>query len=116
MKNFGNSLMPQSWLAALPLVALMTGLAFPTIAQGVTVRSTNPSNGAVNTPTSTNGDNNVVTGAQVSATFSTSMNPATIASDPAGTRLTFTLKESSGNKVEGIVTMNAENTVATFTP
>jgi hypothetical protein len=116
MKNFGNSLMPQSWLAALPLVVLMTGLAFPNAAQGVTVRSTSPSNGAKNTPTSTNGDNNVVTGAQVSATFSTSMNPATIASEPAGTRHTFTLKESSGNEIEGIVTMNAENTVATFTP
>jgi hypothetical protein len=44
------------------------------------------------------------------------MNPATIVSDPAGTRLTFTLKESSGNDVDGTVAMNAANTVATFTP
>jgi len=116
MKRFRSSLKPQSWLAALPLAAVLTGLAFPNLAQAVTVRSTNPSNGATNTPTSTNCSNNIVTGTSVSATFSQAMNPATIDSDPAGTRLTFTLMESSGNEVEGTVAMNAANTVATFTP
>lgn len=108
--------MPQSWLAALPLVVLMTGLAFPNVAQGTTVQSTSPSNGAANTPTSTHGSNNVVTGAQVSATFNVPMKSATIDSDTPGARLTFTLKESSGNNIEGTVAMNAEKTVATFTP
>jgi hypothetical protein len=50
MKRFRSSLKPQFWLAALPLAAVLTGLAFPTLAQAVTVSSTNPSNGAVNTP------------------------------------------------------------------
>ena len=121
MKIFGNTLKPQSRLAtfslaALPLVALLVGLALPTLAQGTTVVSTNPTSGATNTPTSTNGDNNVVTGTAVSATFSVPMNPATIDSSPAGSVLTFTLKDASGNNVEGTVALNAANTVATFTP
>ena len=44
------------------------------------------------------------------------MNPATINSSPAGTLLTFTLKETTGNNVPGTVAMNAANTMATFTP
>jgi len=116
MMRFRSTLKPQSWLAALPLAAVLTGLAFPNLAQAVTVRSTNPSNGATNTPTSTNSGNNIVTGTAVSVTFSEPMNPATIDSTPAGSVLTFTLKESSGNNVEGTVAMNAANTVATFTP
>ena len=116
MKRFGNSLKPQSWFAVLFTVVLLTGFAFATVAQGTTVLSTNPSNGATNTPTSTNGDNNVVTGTAVSATFSQAMNPATLDSSPAGTLLTFTLKDSGGNIVEGTVAMNAAHTVATFAP
>lgn len=116
MKIFGNSLKPQSRLAVLFAVVILTGFAFASVAEGTTVLSTNPSNGATNTPTSTNGDNNVVTGTAVSATFSQAMNPATLGSSPAGARLTFTLRDSGGNNVEGTVAMNAANTVATFTP
>ena len=119
MKSFVNLLKPQSRLAVLFAVVFLTGFAFTSVAQGTTVLSTNPSNGAKNTPTSTNGNNNVVTGTAVSVTFSERMNPATLESSPAGpagTRLTFTLKDSGGNDVEGTVAMNAANTVATFTP
>lgn len=118
MKRLRNSLRPLSWLAALPLVAVLTGLAFPSVApaQSVTVLSTSPSKGATNTPTSTNASNNIVTGTAVSATFSVPMNPATIDSSSAGTLLTFTLQNSSGNNVQGTVAMNAADTVATFTP
>jgi len=118
MKGLGKSLKPQWRLAALPLVVVLAGLAFPNVvlAQGVTVLSTNPGNGATNAPTSTNGSNNMVTGTAVSATFSVPMNPATIDSSTAGTLLTFTLRDSSGNDVQGTVAMNAADTVATFTP
>lgn len=108
--------MPHAWLAALPLIAILSGLAIPSVAQSVTVLSTSPSNGATNTPTSTHGSNNRVTGTAVSATFSEPMNPATINSALPGTLPTFTLKDSSGNTIEGTVAMNAINTVATFTP
>ncbi|MFC3109013.1 ice-binding family protein [Undibacterium arcticum] len=75
-----------------------------------------PSNGSINVPTSTNSSNNLVTATVVSATFSQPMDPATLNSSPAGTLLTFTLKETTGNNVPGTVSMNAANTVATFTP
>ena len=118
MKGLGKSLKPQWRLAALPLVVVLAGLAFPNVvlAQGVTVLSTNPGNGATNAPTSTNGSNNMVTGTAVSATFSVPMNPATIDSSTAGSLLTFTLQDSSGNNIQGTVAMNAADTVATFTP
>jgi hypothetical protein len=67
-------------------------------------------------PTSTNGQNNVVTGTEVSATFSQPMDTTTLNSAPAGTLLTFTLKETAGNNVPGTVAMNAAHTMATFTP
>jgi len=108
--------MPQSWLAALSLVCLLAGFASHSVAQGVTVLSTSPSNGAINTPTSTHGSNNIVTGTAISATFSEPMNPATIDSALPGMLPTFTLKDSSGNTIEGTVAMNDINTVATFTP
>lgn len=81
-----------------------------------TVVSSSPSSGATNAPTSTNGSNNIVTGTAVSATFSQPMNPATLNSSPAGTLLTFTLADNTGNNIPGTVAMNAANTVATFTP
>jgi hypothetical protein len=82
-----------------------------------TVGSSNPANSATNVPTSTNGSNNVVTGTQLSATFTQPMNPATLNSSPAGTLGTFTLRETaSGTNVPGTVAMNAANTIATFTP
>jgi len=108
--------MPQSWLAALPLIAVLSGLPIRAVAETVTVLSTSPSNGATNTPTSTHGSNNVVTGTAVSATFSTAMDPSTIVSPLPGMQLTFKLTDSSGNNIQGTVVMNATNTVATFLP
>ena len=59
------------------------------------------------------GSGNVVTPRTVSATFSQAMNPASLIS-PA---VSFTVKETlSGNNVAGIVSLNAENTMATFAP
>lgn len=86
-----------------------------------TVGSASPANTATNVPTSTTGTvggvNNVTTGTRLSATFTQAMNPATIVSSPAGTLLTFTVKETvSGINVPGTVAMNAASTIATFTP
>jgi hypothetical protein len=66
--------------------------------------------------TSTNSDDNVVTGTTTIASFSQAMDPATINSSSAGAQLTFTLKDAAGNDVAGIVAMNDDNTAATFTP
>ena len=81
-----------------------------------TVISSNPSNRALNVPTSTNTSENVVTGTAVIATFSLPMDPQTLNSSWAGSVLTFTVKETNGGDVPGTVVMNAANTVATFTP
>jgi hypothetical protein len=100
------------------------GRVFAAVAPGVTVApgtlagaateptviSSSPSNWATNVPTSTNSNDNVVTGTVVTATFSQPMDPATVDS------LTFTVKEATGNDVPGTVVMDAANTVATFTP
>jgi hypothetical protein len=75
-----------------------------------TVISSSPSNRATNVPTSTNTSDNVVTGTEVTSTFSQLMDPETVNS------LTFTVRESYGNEVPGTVVMNDENTAATFTP
>ena len=56
-----------------------------------------------------NDDDNFVTGTAATATFSHSMDPATV-------EASFTVRETNGNDVPGTVVMNAENTVATFTP
>jgi len=53
-----------------------------------------------------------VTGEQAIATFSLPMNPATL----TGRTGTFTLADSSGSNVSGVVTLDVTNTVATFTP
>ena len=87
-----------------------------TSATDPTVASASPSDNATNVPTSTNSSNNIVTGTAVTATFSQPMDPSTINSSLAGSLLTFTIKESTGNSVPGTVAMNAANTVATFTP
>jgi Ice-binding-like/Bacterial Ig-like domain len=77
-----------------------------------TVGSASPGNSATNVPTQTNGSGNVVAGPLLTATFSGAMNPLTIT-----TIGTFTLKETiTGTNVPGSVTMNAANTIATFTP
>lgn len=45
------------------------------------------------------------------------MDPTTLNSSPAGTLLTFTVRETvSGTNVPGTVAMNAGNTIATFSP
>ena len=75
-----------------------------------TVISSSPSNGATTVPTSTNNSNNVLTGTQVTATFTQPMDAATV------NVVTFTVKETTGNNVPGIVVMDETNTVATFTP
>lgn len=95
---------------ALPGVAGNAGAA----GTNPTVVSASPSNGAVNVPTSTSGPGAapVVTGTLVIATFNEAMNPLTIT--PAGT---FTLKRTiAGTGEPGVVSMNAANTRATFTP
>jgi hypothetical protein len=79
------------------------------------VTSSNPSNGDTNVPTRT--QNNLapysVTAKLVTATFGEAMDPATIISPLT----TFTLKNNTlGIDVPGTVTMNAANTIATFTP
>ncbi len=103
---------PLTWFIA----SLLTVCGMSGADASMRVTSTSPSNGASSAPTSTNSSNNIVTGTAVTATFSQAMDPATINSFPAGKLLTFTLKETSGNNVSGTVAMNAQNTVATFTP
>ena len=79
-----------------------------------TVISSNPANNATNVPTSSSGPGvaPLVTGTLVTATFSQAMDPSTVT--PVGT---FTLKQTiAGTNEPGTVTMNAANTVATFTP
>jgi hypothetical protein len=75
-----------------------------------TVISSSPSHRATNVPTSTNTSDNVVTGTEVTATFSQLMDPESVNS------LTFTVRESNGNDVPGTIVMNDAHTVATFTP
>ena len=110
-----------------PLVgfmALVMALLMATIVVGTsaalaadpTVISSTPSDNATNVATSTNSSNNIVTGTVVTATFSQPMDPTTINSSPYIPQLTFTLKDVTGNNVPGTVTMNATNTVASFTP
>ncbi len=80
------------------------------------VTSSVPANGDSSVTTSTNG---VAGGGKlITANFSLAMDPATINSAPAGTLLTFTLKDmttGTGTNVLGTVAMNAANTIATFT-
>jgi hypothetical protein len=145
MNKFESSFKPLMWFIAILLSAIVaacgggggggeTGSGSGSVAPGATaipglagsagaaatnptVGSSNPGSGATNVPTSTNsktgGVNNTVTGTLLTATFSEAMNPATITS--VGT---FTLKNNTlgGIDVPGVVTMNAANTIATFTP
>lgn len=134
MNKFGNTGQPRTWLMALLLTAFMAGCgggggggAVPVASTAVlpgaagtpgaaatnpTVGSASPGDGATNVPTSTSGPGVLVTGTRLTATFSQAMDPLTIT--PVGT---FTLKETiAGTNVPGSVTMNAANTIATFTP
>ncbi|WP_293640348.1 ice-binding family protein [Polaromonas sp.] len=131
MNRFQSLFKPLMWLMALLLAGFAAGCgggggnqigaaagASPSAdaASGPIVLSTSPSNGATNVATRTNSSDNVVTGIAVTATFSQPMDPASINSFPAGTLLTFTLKETTGLNVPGTVALNAANTAATFTP
>lgn len=127
MTRFESSYKPLMFMALL-FAALLAGggigRVFAAIDPGVTVApgtlvgaateptviSSSPSNRATNVPTSTNTTDNVVTGTEVTATFSQLMDPETVNS------LTFTVRESNGNDVPGTVVMNDAQTVATFTP
>jgi len=118
--------MASRWITALFLSILLPacgggGSESGSASAGPTLRSSSPSTSATNVATSIN-RNNVVSGKDVTATFSQPMDPTTISSSPAGTLRTFTLKETAGNDVPGTVTMNAGNAMdaaniqATFTP
>ena len=127
MTRFESSYKPPMFMALL-FAALLAGggigRVFAAIDPGVTVApgtlvgaateptviSSSPSNRATNVATSTNTSDNVVTGTEVTATFSQLMDPETVNS------LTFTVRESNGNDVPGTVVMNDAHTVATFTP
>ncbi|MDB5867706.1 MAG: hypothetical protein JWP96_38 [Polaromonas sp.] len=132
MKKIQSLSNPLMWLIALPLAALVAGCgggtegtqATPDVRLSAkasafitapTVTKTSPGNGATKVATSTNVGGNL-TGTVITATFSQWMDPATFFSSPAGTLRTFTLKETNGSNVPGTVAMNAENTVAAFTP
>lgn len=140
MNKFGSLNKPLTWFMALLLAAVVAGCGggggvgggvgassgaavLPgaagtpgAAATDPTVGSASPSNSATNVPTSTNSPGNVVTGTLVTANFTQAMDPTTINSSPAGTLLTFTLKETTGANVPGTVAMNGANTAATFTP
>lgn len=133
MNKFERLFKPLTWLVAFMLTAFVAGcggstdsrsanssaslLANSTVVMGApAVISSNPSANDTNVPTSSNSSSNVVSGTVVTATFSQPMNNATINSAPAGSLLTFTLQEATGNNVPGTVAMNTANTVATFTP
>jgi hypothetical protein len=76
-----------------------------------TVIASDPSNGDINVPTSTQGSNNIPSTKLIIATFDEAMDPATIIAPG-----TFTLFNNTlGIIVPGAVSMNAANTIATFT-
>ena len=114
MNTFEIRLNPPMRLSAVVLAALLAGCGGggDTLPAG----SADTDASAMDVATSTNSADNVVTGTQVTVPFGQAMDPATINSAQAGTQLTFTLKDSSGNNVLGTVAMNADNTAATFTP
>lgn len=105
----GTAAAPASVANVIPGAAGSPGAA----ATNPTVTSSNPTSGATNVPTSTNTTGVAVSVKVLTATFSQAMLPGTIT--PVGT---FTLKNNTlgGADVPGVVTMNAANTVATFTP
>lgn len=144
MNRFESPFKPLTWFMALLLSAFLAacggggggggtgaGAAATSIAPGAvcsaagatipTVTASEPSNGNQFASISTGAG----PGKLITASFSLVMDPATINSAPAGTLLTFTVKETvSGANVPGTVAMNAApvlpdtlpaNLVATFT-
>lgn len=131
MSKFASFCKPRTWLSALLMAAFVVGCGgggggsggttgSTTVLPGAagttgasasdpTVGSSSPRNGATNVPTSESAG----VGTRLSATFTQAMDPTTINSP----LLTFTLRETvSGTNVPGTVTMNAANTIATFSP
>ena len=106
---------PLMGFIALLLTTFVVGISAASAA-APTVVSSSPSNSATNVPTSNNNNINVVTGTVVTATFSQAMDPTTINSSAFAPQFAFTLKDAAGYDVPGTVTMNATNTVASFTP
>ena len=105
-----NSVVPGAALPANPQGGT-TGGSVPV--SGPTILSASPSQGALNVPLSIVGVNNTLSPTSITATFSEAMNPATLVSP--GT--TFTVKSNlSGQSVQGLVSLNANNTVATLAP
>ena len=135
MNRSGNAFRLLTWLMGLLLTAFVVGCGGggggggtgpapgSTVVPGAvgtpgaaatnpTVGSASPASGATNVATGVNGSGNVVTGTPLTATFSEAMDSATVTA--VGT---FTLKQTvAGTNVPGTVTMNAGNTIATFTP
>jgi hypothetical protein len=74
------------------------------------VISSSPTNLANDIPTRTNTRNNLVIATAVTATFSQPMDRETV------NVRTFTVRETDGNEVAGMVVMNEANTVAIFRP
>ena len=95
---------------------MLATIGSSTSASAPTLLSTSPSDSATNISTSTNASNNVITGTVLKARFSEAMDPSTLNPSQAGTTPTFMLKDGAGNDVPGTVTLNATNTVASFTP
>ncbi|MGV8894782.1 MAG: ice-binding family protein [Burkholderiaceae bacterium] len=133
MNRFEHARRPLTWFSALLLTAFVAGCGGSTdngtatsgantfasssvVASTPNVVSSSPSNNVTNIPTSTHSNNNIVTGATVSATFSEQMDPATINASTVGAQRTFTLKETTGSNIPGTVAMDVANTMATFTP
>src|SRR5665647_506153 len=90
LKMFFKPLMGfMALLMALLLATFVVGTS-AALAADPTVVSSIPSNSAINVPTSTNSNNNIVTGTVVTATFSQPMDPTTINSSPFAPQLAFT--------------------------
>ncbi len=117
MRQYDTLLKSRTFFMALTLAGCAGLLQNTLVAQvAPAVIFTNPISDAINVPTSINSSKNTVTGTAPTATFSRPMNPATIDSVQPGQQLTFSLVDSFGNNVAGIVSMDVTNTVATFTP
>lgn len=105
MNSIERLVKPPMRLSAVVLAAFLAGCGGG--GDGGPTASVDSRESAAAVSTSTNSADNVVTGTSVTVPFGQAMDPATI---------DITLQESGGHKVPGIVSMNAENTQATFTP
>src|ERR1700719_2952908 len=121
LARFKSCYQPAVFMVVLSISLLATGGMEKVSAAGgaaaePTVIASSPRNWEANVPTSINSSINVVSGTAVTASFTQTMDGATLRSSGAGNLPTFTVKETAGNDVAGTVAMSARNTVATFTP